>query len=106
MQFASDLDADTKKRIDGGRRMTEVLKQNVGQPLPFEMQSAIIFAATNGYFDSIDPLQTSATEQHLQDYLLREAKDVLTSIKDSREIGEETEKNLRSTLDSFVSRLT
>src|SRR6266481_2618726 len=50
-QFGSDLDASTQRQIDDGRRMTEVLKQNVGEPLPFEMQAAIIFAATNGYFD-------------------------------------------------------
>jgi len=51
MQFSSDLDEDTKKQIDTGRRMTEVLKQKRGMPLPFAMEAAVIFAATNGYLN-------------------------------------------------------
>ena len=104
MQFASDLDEDTKKRIDSGRRMTEVLKQKNGEPVAFEMQAAVIFAATNGFFDTFAPEETSAMERKLQDFLLREAGDVLASIRDTREITEETEKTLRSVLEKFVGR--
>ena len=43
-QFASDLDADTKKQLERGKRMIEVLKQDIYSPLPFEKQVAIIFA--------------------------------------------------------------
>ncbi len=101
MQFASDLDADTKKRIDSGRRMTEMLKQNVGEPLAFEMQAAIIFAATNGFFDSFAPEKTSDAEKRLQNYLLREAGSVLTAIRESREISEESDAALRALLEKF-----
>lgn len=101
MQFASDLDADTKKRIDSGRRMTEMLKQKNGQPIPFEMEAAIIFAATNGYFNNTAPEKVSETEQKLQDFLLREGQGVLESIKTSREIGEASEKTLREKLERF-----
>ncbi|MBY0110516.1 F0F1 ATP synthase subunit alpha [Patescibacteria group bacterium] len=102
MQFSSDLDEDTKKRIDGGRRMTEVLKQTNGQPLPFEMQSAIIFAAVNGYFDAFTPDETSAMEKKMQEYFLREAKNVLSGIREKKEITEDLEKELRSALQKFV----
>lgn len=102
MQFSSDLDEDTKKRIDSGRRMTEVLKQGNGQPIPFEMEASIIFAATNGYFDTFAPEETSKMEKKLQDFLLREAGDVLGTIKDKKEISEETEKTLRGVLERFV----
>jgi F-type H+-transporting ATPase subunit alpha len=102
-QFASDLDADTKAQIDAGRRMTEVLKQNVGEPLAFEMESAVIFAATNGYFDGFAPVDTASAQAKLQDYLLREAGDTLKAIRDTREIGEETEKTLRSALEKFAA---
>ena len=102
MQFSSDLDEDTKKRIDGGRRLTEVLKQTNGQPLPFEMQSAIIFAAVNGYFDAFTPDETSAMEKKMQEYLLREAKNVLSGIREKKEITEDLEKDLRSALQKFV----
>lgn len=65
MQFSSDLDANTKKQIDAGRRMTAILNQKRGAPLPFEMEAAIIFAATNGYFDSFSPDQIGEVEAKL-----------------------------------------
>ncbi|HEY0010375.1 MAG TPA: F0F1 ATP synthase subunit alpha [Candidatus Paceibacterota bacterium] len=104
MQFSSDLDEDTKKRIDSGRRMTEVLKQNVGEPLAFEMEAAVIFAATNGYLDAYAPEDTSKAQAKLQDFLLREGSDALSAIRESRNIDEETEAKLRTALDTFVGR--
>ncbi len=105
MQFASDLDSETKKRIDSGQRMTQMLNQPQGKPLPFEVESAVIFAAVNGYFDSFEPSQTSAAEVRLQDFLQREAKDVLKTIRDSKVIEEATEASLRAALDKFVARM-
>ncbi|MEK7101251.1 MAG: F0F1 ATP synthase subunit alpha, partial [Patescibacteria group bacterium] len=104
MQFSSDLDENTKKQIDSGRRMTEVLKQGNGVPIAFEMESAIIFAAVNGYFDTFAPELTSEAEQKLQDFLSREAVGVLAAIRTTKEIGEATEKDLRAALQNFVSR--
>ena len=105
MQFASDLDSETKKRIDSGQRMTQMLNQPQGKPLPFEVESAVIFAAVNGYFDSFEPSQTSAAEVRLQDFLQREAKDVLKTIRESKNIEEATEASLRAALDKFVARM-
>lgn len=104
MQFSSDLDADTKKRIDAGRRMTEMLNQGRGVPLAFEMEAAIIFAATNGYLDSFAPEEVSTIEKKLQDYLSREAGGVLAAIKESKEIDETHEKILREKLNAFIAR--
>ena len=104
MQFSSDLDPETKKQIDSGRRMTQVLNQGRGVPLPFELEAAIIFAATNGYFDSFEPETVSAIETKLRDFLSREAIGVLEAIKESKEIREGTEKDLREKLDAFVAR--
>ncbi len=105
MQFSSDLDADTKKRIESGQRMTEMLKQGQGAPIAFEMEAAVIFAATNGYFDTYAPEETSAAEIKLQDFLNREATGVLAAIRTTREIGEATEKDLRGALEKFVARV-
>ena len=104
MQFSSDLDADTKKRIDAGRRMTEILNQGRGVPLAFEMESAIIFAATNGYLDTVDAQDVGAVEAKLQEYLSREAGGVLMAIKESKEIREDSDTTLREKLDAFVAR--
>ena len=104
MQFSSDLDENTKKQIEAGQRMTEMLKQSNGRPIAFEMESAIIFAATNGYFDGFAPEDTAAAEIRLQDFLNREAMGVLAAIRTTKEIGEATEKDLRAALDKFVER--
>lgn len=104
MQFSSDLDADTKRQIDGGRRMTQILNQGRGAPLPFQMEAAIIFAATNGYFDSFPPEDVAAIEHKLQEYLSREGLGLLDAIKESKEIREGTEKDLREKLEAFVER--
>lgn len=104
MQFSSDLDANTKKQIEAGQRMTEMLKQGNGKPIAFEMESAIIFAATNGYFDGFAPEDTAGAEIRLQDFLNREAMGVLAAIRTTKEIGEATEKDLRAALDKFVER--
>lgn len=102
MQFSSDLDEDTKKQLDSGRRMTEVLTQPQGMPLPFEIETAVIFAATNGYFDAFAPEETRTAQQKLQDYLEREGHGVLAMIREKKDIDEVTEKSLRSVLDAFV----
>jgi F-type H+-transporting ATPase subunit alpha len=102
MQFASDLDSDTKKRIEGGQRMTEVLKQNKGKPIAFYLEAAIIYAATNGYFDSFAPTQVSALEEKLQIFLLREGNEVLEAIKNEKEISAASEEKLKALLTSFV----
>ncbi len=106
MQFSSDLDAETKKRIDAGRRMTEILNQGRGVPLPFEMEAAVIFAAVSGYLDTFPPEEVGAIEKKLQEHLSREAGGVLAAIKESKEISETSEKALRETLDAFVARHT
>ncbi len=104
MQFASDLDEGTKKQIDAGRRMTEVLKQKNGEPLAFEMEAAVIWAATNGHFDTFAPEETSAMERKLQDFLTREGGDALASIREKKEITEETAALLTSLMEKFVGR--
>jgi F-type H+-transporting ATPase subunit alpha len=104
MQFSSDLDAETKKQIDDGKRMTEMLKQKNGEPLPFEQEAAVIFAAINGYMDKVAPEKVVHEEKHLRDFLEREGKDVLKMIKETKDIGEDVEKKLRAVLDKFVAR--
>ena len=56
MQFASDLDAETKE-IDSGQRMTQMLNQPQGKPLAFEIEAAVIFAAMNGFLDGFPALK-------------------------------------------------
>ncbi len=104
MQFASDLDPETKARIESGRRMTEVLKQKNGAPVPFEMEVTVLYAATNGFFDRSSVEEITATERKLQDFLLREGADILAAIRESKQIDEATETKLKALLDQWRSR--
>ena len=61
-QFASDLDADTKRQIDRGRLLTELLKQPQFSPVPVAEQVVLLYAANSGFFDSIDVTNAKETE--------------------------------------------
>ena len=68
-QFGSDLDQATQRQLNRGKRLTEILKQPQYQPLPVEKQVAIVFAATNGYLDSVPVEKLRAYEDGLFRFL-------------------------------------
>ena len=78
VQFASDLDEDTKKQIARGQLLVEILKQTDGEPLSFDKQVIIIYAATNGYMDDVDLKDVKEFELGLSDFLVKiHKKDVV-----------------------------
>lgn len=105
MQFASDLDEDTKKRIDTGRRLSTVLNQGKHVPMAFERQVVVIFAATNGYFDAHPPEKMVTVEAQCLSYMDREHKTILETIKKEKAISEDTEKALRAALETFAKTM-
>jgi len=100
-QFGSDLDASTQKLLNRGARLTELLKQAQFSPLPFEEQTASIFAGTNGYLDSIPVGDVTRYEAALLTHLRHDHSDVLTAIRDSKDLGDEPKKKLVAALDAF-----
>jgi F-type H+-transporting ATPase subunit alpha len=64
-QFASDLDPATRKQLDRGKRLMEIIKQGINAPLPVVKQVAIIFAGTNGYLDDVPVNRVRAFEEYL-----------------------------------------
>jgi F-type H+-transporting ATPase subunit alpha len=68
-QFASDLDAATRRQLDRGRRLMEVIKQGVRVPLPVVKQVVIIYAGVNGFLDDIAVNQVRNFESQLNDAL-------------------------------------
>lgn len=106
MQFAQDLDADTKRRIDHGQRLTAILRQRNGRPISFERQAAVIYAAVNGYLAKLPLEKVSEYEEKLISYLEREQPALLPSIKESREISEESEAALKAGIVSFAEAHT
>lgn len=99
-QFASDLDADTKKQLERGKRMVELLKQGVYAPVPFEKQVALIFAGSFGYLDTVDVADASQYEHDLYLALEREEK-ILSAIRDSKDFSDETKAALSAFLENF-----
>lgn len=88
-QFASDLDPDTKKQLERGKRMVEILKQDIYSPIPFEKQVCIIFAGNNGYLDKLDTKNIKKFEHDLYLGLDREEK-ILPAIREKGEFTDET----------------
>lgn len=104
-QFASDLDADTKKQLERGKRMVEILKQGVYAPVPFEKQVALIFAGSVGYLDKVDVKEIGHYEKDLYIALDREEK-ILASIRDSKDFSDETRASLAAFLEDFTGLYT
>jgi F-type H+-transporting ATPase subunit alpha len=102
VQFASDVDEATKKRIREGQVMTEILKQNDLSPLPFEIQVVLFFAALRGHFNDA-PLETiGATQEKFIEYLTSLHAETLAEIRTSGEITDATEAKLVEALERFT----
>ena len=101
-QFGSDLDASTQKLLNRGARLTELLKQKQYAPMPFEEQTASIFAGTNGYLDGIPVSDVTRFEEAMLIDLRAHHADVLKTIRDSRDFADDTKKALVAALDKFV----
>lgn len=100
-QFASDLDPDTKKQLERGKRMVEILKQDVYSPVAFEKQVAMIFAGNAGYLDKVNVKDLHKFEHDLFIGLDREEK-ILSTIRDSKDFSDETKTSLSEYLGEFV----
>lgn len=98
VQFASDLDENTKKQIARGQRLTEILKQVDGEPIPFEKQVVAIYMATNGYLDDVKVEEVRPVSERIISNLEKLHGDILKNIRESNQVDEETEKKLRSSL--------
>lgn len=101
MQFSQDLDADTKARIERGRRLSEVLKQYKFQPVGFERQVPAIYAATSGLFDGVALERVEEAEKTLLLYLDAEGGEVLETIRKEKDFTPALEEKLKETFSAF-----
>lgn len=101
MQFASDLDEDTKTRIENGRKYVELLKQQQNDPMPFYKQAVSIYAANNGIFDGAKVEETRKITDGFLEFVEREAKDIFTGIESGRELTDEIVEKLNSAMTTF-----
>lgn len=103
-QFASELDESTRKRLERGRILTELLKQPELEPFPFEKQVVLLYAGTNGYFDDVPVSEIGKTAKELLDYLEKMyAEPILEKIQNLGELTEEIDKKLKAAILEFKS---
>lgn len=105
-QFASDLDEGTRKKIQRGKILSQVLRQRELNPLPFEQQVAVIYAATNGYFDDIDSENALEISNGLLEYMNKMHKEVFDKIRDAGEIKEDIEQKLKNAIEEYKKSTT
>lgn len=100
-QFASDLDESSRKQLDRGQRMMEVLKQPPYSPLPIEKQVVIIYAGVHGFLDSLDPSRVIEFEQGLYRFIETKKPGLFDAIREKKMLDSDIEATLRSIIDEF-----
>ncbi len=101
-QFGSDLDADTKESLAKGERVVEVLKQDRNSPFTVEHQVIILYAVVNNYLKEIPVKLIGEFQEELFDYVDNSYPDIISSIKQTRELTAENETTLKSVLSDFT----
>ena len=97
-QFGSDLDADTKARLEQGARIVEVLKQNRNSPIAVELQVAIIYAVVNNMLREIPTADVHRFEEELFEYLLAVKADLLSTIRETGDLSAESASELKEAI--------
>jgi F-type H+-transporting ATPase subunit alpha len=100
-QFASDLDEATRKQLERGQRVMEILKQPQYAPMSVAQMAVSLFAVDRGYLDDIDLGQVGPFESALQDYMSSKYSSLMDSINATPDFNEEVEAKLKEAVDDF-----
>jgi len=100
-QFASDLDASTKARIDRGQRLTELLKQGWDRPMDVTEQIAVIYAGTRGLLDQVKKESVTTWEQKFLEFMSVEGTELYAQIKKEQKLTEDIENTLKALITKF-----
>src|SRR5437763_1325993 len=102
-QFGSDLDAATKRQLDRGQRLVEVMKQGQYAPQPVEKQIIIIYAATSGHLDALPVAAIQRYERDLYAFLEAKHAAVLTLLRAKKELTDDVRAKIDAALTAFGS---
>jgi len=100
-QFASDLDEATRKQLDRGARVTELLKQAQYVPLPVSLMGATLFAVNKGFLDDIDVKKVLPFEAGLHQFLKTSHAALLKKLEDSKALDKDSEAELHAAITAF-----
>jgi len=97
-QFASDLDEATRKQLERGRMVTELMKQPQYQPLQVWEMAITLFAVNNGYFDDIDVKKALSAERAMRDHIKGKYPDMIKHLDEKQDLSPEDEKLLHDAI--------
>src|SRR5512133_958431 len=100
-QFASDLDEATRKQLDRGARVTELLKQPQYSPLPISLMAASLFAVNNGFLDDVDLKKVLPFEHGMHAYLRDKHGPLLTKMENDKAMDKDAEGQLSAAVAAF-----
>ena len=105
-QFASDLDDATRKQLEHGQRVTELMKQKQYSPLSVAEMGIVLFVANEGYLDDVDVTKVVAFETALLDYFNSENSTLRDEINESGDYGDDVASKFKACVESFKSSRT
>jgi F-type H+-transporting ATPase subunit alpha len=97
-QFASDLDETTRKQLERGRMVTELMKQPQYQPLQVWEMALTLFAVNNGYFDDVEVRNALSAERSMREYLKGKYEDLISRMEDKKDLTADDEKALHEAI--------
>jgi F-type H+/Na+-transporting ATPase subunit alpha len=104
-QFASDLDEATRRQLERGQRVTELMKQKQYAPMSVAEMALSLYAANNGYFDKVDRRKVVETETGLQSFARSSQADLLKGINAKPDLSKEVEAGLKKCCDDYFATL-
>ena len=105
-QFASDLDEATRKQLERGRRVTELMKQPQYSPISVSEMALTLFAVNKGYLDDVEVKKALAFESALRAFMKAKYASVMNKIETTKDLDEETEKALAKAIEDFKANGT
>src|SRR5438876_358049 len=100
-QFASDLDEATRKQLERGRMVTELMKQPQYQPLQVWEMALTLFAVNNAYFDDIEVKKALAADRSLRDHMKGKYAALAKTMEDKKDLSAEEEKALKAAIEDW-----
>ena len=100
-QFASDLDEATRKQLEHGRIVTEVMKQPQYQPMAVWEMALTLFAVNNGFMEGVDIKQLASFEKSLRDFIRTKYAALVDRLEKNKDMSKEDEAELRSAIEQF-----
>ena len=102
-QFGSDLDAKTKAQLDRGSRIVELFKQPAFNPLPIELQIAVLFGMQQGLFEDINATKVVAASTSLKEFFTTRKDALLTEVRTKAKLDDDLEAKLKAACDEWKS---